>query len=64
MVATDDFLSKFSERRSVYTLSGETTISDERLEELVQEVLLAVPLAFNTQSTCIVVLLSDQYRKL
>ena len=64
MVATDEFLSKFSERRSVYTLSGESTISDERLEELVQEVLLAAPSAFNTQSTRIVVLLSDQHRKL
>jgi predicted oxidoreductase (fatty acid repression mutant protein) len=64
MATTDDFLSKFSERRSVYALSGESTISDERLEELVQKVLLAAPSAFNTQSTRIVVLLSDQHHKL
>jgi predicted oxidoreductase (fatty acid repression mutant protein) len=64
MVTTNDFISKFGERRSIYALSGESTISDARLEEIVQNVLLATPSAFNTQSTRIVVLLGAQHRKL
>jgi predicted oxidoreductase (fatty acid repression mutant protein) len=64
MVSTDDFISIFGERRSIYTLSGESTISEARLEEIVQKVLLSTPSAFNTQSTRIVVLLSAEHRKL
>jgi predicted oxidoreductase (fatty acid repression mutant protein) len=60
----DSLIAAVAERRSVYKLSGETTISKERLEEIVQKVLLATPSAFNTQSTRIVVLLGDEHRKL
>jgi predicted oxidoreductase (fatty acid repression mutant protein) len=61
---TDSMISAVAERRSIYSLSNESTISEKRLEELVQKVLLAVPSAFNTQSTRIVVLLGDQHKKL
>lgn len=61
---TDSMISAVAERRSIYNLSNESTISEKRLEELVQKVLLAVPSAFNTQSTRIVVLLGDQHKKL
>jgi uncharacterized protein len=57
-------ISAVGDRRTIYNLSKETTISDERLEELVQKVLLAVSSAFNTQSSRIVVLLGDQHKKL
>jgi uncharacterized protein len=64
MANTNDLIAKFSERRSIYTLSNESTISNHRLEELVQKALLNVPSAFNTQSTRIIVLLDTQHRKL
>jgi len=57
-------ISAVSERRSVYKLSGESTISTERLREIIQKVLLATPSAFNTQSTRIIVLLDGEHRKL
>ncbi|KIX94530.1 uncharacterized protein Z520_09916 [Fonsecaea multimorphosa CBS 102226] len=60
----DSLIAAVAERRSVYKLSGETTISKERLEDIVQKVLLATPSAFNTQSTRIVVLLGSEHRKL
>lgn len=57
-------ISAVANRRTIYNLSNETTISDKRLEELVQKVLLGVPSAFNTQSSRIVVLLGSQHKKL
>jgi predicted oxidoreductase (fatty acid repression mutant protein) len=60
----DGFLSSFAARRSVYQLSGESPISDQKIEEIVQKVLLATPSAFNTQSTRIVVLHGDQHLRL
>ncbi|KAH8817324.1 nitroreductase-like oxidoreductase [Xylogone sp. PMI_703] len=61
---SDSFLSAFTARRSVYQLSGESPISNERIEEIVQKVLLSTPSAFNTQSTRVVVLHGAQHHKL
>ncbi|KAF2095115.1 nitroreductase family protein [Rhizodiscina lignyota] len=61
---TNTLISAVADRRSVYALSNESTISDARLEEIVQKVLLAAPSAFNTQSTRIVILLGNNHRKL
>lgn len=61
---SDQLISAVADRRSFYQLSDESTISDSRLEELVQKVLLATPSAFNTQSSRIVVLLGAEHRKL
>lgn len=60
----DAFLSSFASRRSVYQLSDQSPISDKRIEEIVQKVLLATPSAFNTQSTRVVILHGNQHRKL
>ncbi|RAK74449.1 putative fatty acid repression mutant protein [Aspergillus fijiensis CBS 313.89] len=54
----------FRGRRTIYALSDESTISDERLEELINEVVLHTPSAFNSQATRLVVLLKDEHRKL
>lgn len=58
------FLSALVTRRSVYQLSNDSTISDQRIEEIIKHVLSVAPSAFNTQSTRIVVLHKDQHRKL
>ncbi|KIX10234.1 uncharacterized protein Z518_01315 [Rhinocladiella mackenziei CBS 650.93] len=60
----DSLISAVAERRSVYRLSNESSISKKRLEELIQKVLLATPSAFNTQSTRIIVLLGNEHWKL
>ncbi|OJJ96984.1 hypothetical protein ASPACDRAFT_46508 [Aspergillus aculeatus ATCC 16872] len=54
----------FRGRRTIYALTNESTISDERLEELINEVVLHTPSAFNSQATRLVVLLKDEHRKL
>ncbi|KIW54751.1 hypothetical protein PV05_07088 [Exophiala xenobiotica] len=62
--SADALMSAVAERRSIYKLSNETTISKERIEELIQKVLLSTPSAFNTQSTRIVLLIGNEHRKL
>jgi predicted oxidoreductase (fatty acid repression mutant protein) len=64
MTTSEQLISAVAERRSTYQLSGESTISNARLEELVQKVLQATPSAFNTQTSRIIVLLGDEHRKL
>ncbi|EYE91746.1 putative fatty acid repression mutant protein [Aspergillus ruber CBS 135680] len=54
----------FRGRRSIYSLTNESTISDERLEELIAEVVQHTPSSFNSQTTRIVVLLKEENRKL
>lgn len=54
----------FRARRSIYSLTNESTVSDERLEELITEVIKHTPSSFNSQTTRIVVLLKDENQKL
>lgn len=54
----------FKGRRSVYSLTNESTISDDRLEELITEVIKHTPSSFNSQTTRIVVLLKAENQKL
>lgn len=51
-------------RRSIYALTNETTISDDRIEELISEAALHTPSAFNSQATRMVILLKQQHEKL
>lgn len=51
-------------RRSIYSLTNESTISDSRLEELLSEALLHTPSPFNTQATRMIVLLKDDHQRL
>lgn len=60
----NDFLTAISERRSIYTISKESTISDERILEIVQETVKHSPSSFNSQSSRLVVLLGEQHDKL
>ena len=63
-IDSETYLTIAANRRSIHALTGESTISDERLQELVKQVLLSTPSAFNTQSTRIIILLKDQHKKL
>lgn len=60
----NDFLTAVRERRSIYTISKESTISDERILEIVQETVKHSPSSFNSQSSRLVVLLGEQHDKL
>jgi predicted oxidoreductase (fatty acid repression mutant protein) len=57
-------LAGFKGRRSIYSLSNESPISDERIEEILSEVIKNMPSGFNTQGTRMVVLLKEEHQKL
>lgn len=51
-------------RRSIYALSDERIVPEERIEEIVRDALKHTPSAFNSQSTRIVLLFGEQSKKL
>lgn len=59
-----NFLDSIKNRRSYYALSKETTISDDKLKEILETTLLHTPSAFNSQTTRIVLLLGEQNDRL
>ncbi|MGN1402262.1 MAG: nitroreductase family protein [Bacillus sp. (in: firmicutes)] len=59
-----DFYEVLKSRRSIYTISRESTVSDERLKEIVEEAVKHAPTAFNSQSERAVVLLGEHHEKL
>ncbi|NLM44755.1 MAG: nitroreductase family protein [Clostridiales bacterium] len=59
-----DFYTAIKERRSIYSISNETTISDNRLEEVVKEAVLHAPSAFNSQTARVLLLLGENHHKL
>ncbi|WP_054027936.1 nitroreductase family protein [Bacillus sp. FJAT-28004] len=58
------FLDAVSKRRSIYGISKEAVISDDKIVELVQEAVKHTPSSFNSQSTRVVVLLGENHNKL
>ncbi|NUU64250.1 nitroreductase family protein [Paenibacillus agri] len=59
-----NFFEAVKGRRSVYAISKESTISDERIKEIVEEAVLHSPSSFNSQSARAVVLLGENHDKL
>ncbi len=59
-----DFYSALKNRRSIYTISNESPISDERIAEIVQTAVKHTPSSFNSQSGRTVLLLGENHRKL
>lgn len=61
---TKDFSSALKNRRSYYGISKDSVISDERIQEIVNEAVKYTPSSFNSQSARVVVLLGEQHDKL
>jgi len=61
---TKDFYTAMKERRSIYGISKETTVSDERIQEVIKEAVKYTPYAFNSQSGRVVVLFGENHDKL
>lgn len=57
-------LEGFKGRRSIYPLSNESTISNERIEGILADVIKHMPSGFHTQTTRMVVLLQQEHEKL
>lgn len=61
---TKDFSSVVKNRRSYYSLSKKSPISDEMIQETIEFAVNNTPSAFNSQSSRVVVLLGEQHDKL
>lgn len=58
-----DLSTLLKERRTIYGLSKESVISDERIEEIINEAVKYTPSAFNSQSARVVLLLGENHNK-
>lgn len=63
-MSSQQFLDIVKARRSIYTLKKESTIDDEKIQDIITQSLLHVPSSFNSQSTRIVLLLKEEHNKL
>lgn len=59
-----NFIEAIKERRSIYAISKESPISDDKIIEIVEDVVKHVPSAFNSQTTRTVILLGEKHDKL
>ena len=59
-----NFYNAMKERRSIYAISKESPVSDERIQEVIEEAVNHTPSAFNSQSSRVVVLLGESHNKL
>ncbi|MBF7020604.1 nitroreductase family protein [Staphylococcus sp. 18_1_E_LY] len=57
------FQNAVENRRTIYNLEQEISISDKQLEEIIEHTIKHVPSSFNSQSTRIVLLLNDNNDK-
>ncbi len=59
-----DFIEAIKHRRSYYSIDNNVKVSDKEIEKVVEDVVLHVPSAFNSQSSRLVLLLGDSHKKL
>jgi len=58
------FFETLKNRRTIYALKKESTISDKKIQEIVEQAVLHAPSSFNSQSTRVVLLLKEEHNKL
>lgn len=61
---TQNLKEAIKNRRSYYSLSNSSPISDNEIKEIIDFAVTNVPSAFNSQSTRVVLLLGEQHKKL
>lgn len=59
-----DFLTAVADRRSLYAISKEPVISDDKLKQIIEHALTYTPSAFNSQSARLVLLLGEKHDRL
>lgn len=59
-----DLFTALRERRSIYGIRKKSPISDQSIQEIIEETVKHTPSAFNNQTTRIVLLLGEQHNKL
>ncbi|WP_026884735.1 nitroreductase family protein [Clostridium akagii] len=61
---TKDFYTATEERRSIYGISKEVVVTDEKIKEVIEHAVKYTPSSFNSQSTRVVLLLGKHHDKL
>ena len=61
--ATSTLLELVKSRRSHYGLKAESPISDDAIQQIVEDSVLHVPSSFNTQTSRVVLLLKEEHQK-
>lgn len=64
LIMSAKFLDIIATRRTFYQLGAKSPISDLRIQEILNQVVLHVPSAFNSQTTRVVLLLKQEHIKL
>ena len=59
-----NFKEALRHRRSYYSITDSSPISDKAIREIIDFAIMQVPSAFNSQSTRIVLLLGKQHKRL
>lgn len=59
-----DFYKAIEERRSIYGISNETVVSDERIQKVISDAVKYAPTAFNSQNGRVVLLLGEHHNRL
>ncbi len=63
-MSTEAIFEAMKKRRSIYGISKEAVTSDERIQEIVEQVVLHTPSAFNSQTARIIILLGEKHDQL
>ncbi len=63
-MSTEAIFEAMKKRRSIYGISKEAVTSDERIQEIVEQVVLHTPSAFNSQTARIIILFGDKHDQL
>lgn len=58
-----DFYAALKNRRSIYGISKEQVVSDDKIQEVIREAVKYTPSAFNSQSARVVLLLDEHHDK-
>lgn len=61
---SNDFYSAIKNRRTFYGIGKESTVSNDRIHEIVNHAVTVAPTAFNSQSERVILLLGEQHNKL
>lgn len=63
-MTSKSFIDAVKDRRSYYSITNTSLISDTDIERIIENALLHVPSAFNSQTTRVVLLLAENHKKL
>lgn len=64
VIVMKNFMEAIVNRRSIYAIGKQTTISDEEIKKIIEQAIKYVPSAFNSQSQRVVILLGAHHDKL